>query len=50
METLFITDKLKDLLPKIKAFVETELYPLETTENLAHNFSFVEPILQEKEL
>lgn len=48
METLFITDKLKDLLPKIKAFVETELYPLETTENLAHNFSFVEPILQEK--
>lgn len=48
METLFITDKLKDLLPKIKAFVETELYPLETTENLAHNFSYVEPILQEK--
>jgi alkylation response protein AidB-like acyl-CoA dehydrogenase len=48
METLFITDKLKDILPKIKAFVETELYPLETTENLAHNFSFVEPILQEK--
>jgi alkylation response protein AidB-like acyl-CoA dehydrogenase len=48
METLFITEKLKDLLPKIKAFVETELYPLETTENLAHNFSFVEPILQEK--
>ena len=48
METLFITDKLKDLLPKIKAFVETELYPLETTDNLAHNFSFVEPILQEK--
>lgn len=48
METLFLTDKLKDLLPKIKAFVETELYPLETTENLAHNFSFVEPILQEK--
>jgi alkylation response protein AidB-like acyl-CoA dehydrogenase len=48
METLFITDKLKDLLPKIKAFVETELYPLETTENLAHNFSFIEPILQEK--
>lgn len=48
METLFITDKLKDLLPKIKAFVEAELYPLETTENLAHNFSYVEPILQEK--
>ncbi len=48
METLFITEKLKDLLPKIKAFVENELYPLETTENLAHNFSFVEPILQEK--
>ncbi len=50
METLFITDKLKNLLPKIKAFVETELYPLETTENLAHNFSYVEPVLQEKRI
>ena len=48
METLFITEKLKNLLPKIKAFVETELHPLETTENLSHNFSFVEPILQQK--
>lgn len=48
METLFITEKLRNLLPKIKEFVENELYPLETTENLTHNFSHVEPILQQK--
>ncbi len=47
METLFLTDRLQTLLPKIKAFVEQELYPLETPENLTHNFSVIEPVLQQ---
>jgi acyl-CoA dehydrogenase len=29
MESIFSTDRLKDLLPKVKAFVEAELIPLE---------------------
>lgn len=29
MESIFSTDRLKDLLPKVKAFVEAELVPLE---------------------
>ena len=48
METLFLTDRLQTLLPRIKAFVEQELYPLETPDNLTHNFSAVEPVLQQK--
>ncbi len=48
MESLFATDRLRSLLPQIKEFVETELYPLETTENLTHDFSFIEPVLLEK--
>lgn len=48
MESLFATDRLRTLLPRIQAFVETELYPLETTENLTGNFSRIEPLLQEK--
>ena len=48
MESLFVTQKLKNLLPKIQAFVEKELYPLETTENLLHNFSYVLPVLNQK--
>ena len=48
MESLFITEKLKNLLPKIKAFVETELYPLETADNLMNNFSYVLPVLNQK--
>ncbi len=48
METLFATERLKALLPRIQTFVETELYPLETTENLTRNFSLVEPLLLEK--
>ena len=48
METLFATERLRTLLPRIQEFVETELYPLETTENLTHDFSRIEPVLQEK--
>lgn len=48
MESLFATDRLRTLLPRIQAFVETELYPLETTENLTQDFSRIEPVLQEK--
>lgn len=48
METLFATERLHSLLPRIQEFVETELYPLETTENITSDFSHIEPILQEK--
>jgi len=48
MEPIFATDRTRELLPKIKAFIENELYPLETPEYLAHEFSQVEPILQQK--
>ena len=48
METLFATERLRTLLPKIQEFVETELYPLETAENLTQNFSQVETTLLEK--
>ncbi len=48
MEPIFATDRTRELLPKIKVFIEKELYPLETTEYLAHDFSHVEPILQQK--
>jgi acyl-CoA dehydrogenase len=48
MESLFLTDKTRELLPRIQSFVENELYPLETTEYLSGKFSKVEPILKEK--
>lgn len=48
MEELFVTDKIRDLLPKIKEFVVKELFPLETHENLNGSFYKVEPILNEK--
>ena len=48
MESLFSTEKIKNLLPQIKSFVERELYPLETSENLIRNFSFIEPVLLQK--
>lgn len=48
MESLFVTERIKKLLPKIKTFIESELYPLETPEYLSHDFSHVEPILQQK--
>ncbi len=48
MENLFITEKLKSIVPKIKEFVQNELYPLETTEFLSNDFSIIEPILKNK--
>ena len=48
METLFATERLYHLLPRIQEFVETELYPLETTENITSDFSHIEPLLQQK--
>ncbi|WP_266369125.1 acyl-CoA dehydrogenase family protein [Tellurirhabdus rosea] len=48
MEDLFATERTRELLPRIRDFVQNELYPLETTENLTHHFSHVEPILQQK--
>ncbi len=48
MENLFTTDKLNELLPKVKTFVETELYPLETVENLTKPFSKIKKTLDKK--
>lgn len=48
MESLFVTERIKTLLPTINSFIENELHPLETPEYLAHDFSHVEPILQQK--
>src|ERR1700712_3438608 len=48
MEEIFATDKTRKLIPRIQTFVENELYPLETTENLTHNFSQVAKVLDEK--
>lgn len=45
MTTIFQTKKVQELIPLVKEFVEKELYPLETTENLSGNFSQVEPTL-----
>ncbi len=49
-ETLFETEKTKILLPKIKEFVEKELFPLEAMGYLSGKFSEVAPILHEKRL
>jgi acyl-CoA dehydrogenase len=48
METLFLTEKTKELLPRIKAFIVDELLPLETDENLTGKFSKLEKILRGK--
>ena len=48
MQTIFRTEKIKSILPRIQAFVEQELYPLETVENIVGNFSAIEPVLIEK--
>ncbi len=47
-ETLFLTDKLKTILPKIKEFLVNEIYPLETSEHLTGKFSKVAKILDQK--
>ena len=48
MESLFLTDKIIDLLPKVKSFIINELYPLETDVNLTGKFSKIEKILKTK--
>ncbi len=48
MEPLFVTDKIRNILPTIEAFVKRELFPLETPENLTRNFSEIEPELLKK--
>lgn len=48
MEDLFATDRLRDLLPRIHEFVQTELVPLETAANLTGPFSRLTPLLDEK--
>lgn len=47
MENLFLTEKTKKLIPIIKAFIEDELYPLETADNIKGKFSEIEPTLLE---
>ena len=48
MENLFATEKIAELLPKITAFVQNELYPLETEQNMTSLFSSLEKTLNEK--
>ena len=48
METLFLTDKIKDLLPRVKSFIINELYPLETDVILTGRFSKIETTLKQK--
>ena len=48
MESLFLTDKTKVLLPIIKQFVQKELVSLETVAFLTGKFTNVEPYLKEK--
>lgn len=48
MEDIFATEKLRQLLPRIKEFVENEIYPLETPENLQKPFSHVAKELDKK--
>ena len=48
MEEIFATDKTRKLVPQIREFVENELFPLETTENLMHDFSHVAKTLDKK--
>jgi alkylation response protein AidB-like acyl-CoA dehydrogenase len=48
MEELFATNKTRYLLPKIKAFLVQEIYPLENAENITGQFSKVAIILDQK--
>lgn len=47
METIFTTDRLRTLLPKVRAFVESELLPLEAGFS-HHNLSAIIPVLDQK--
>jgi acyl-CoA dehydrogenase len=48
MDNIFQTAKTAALLPRIKTFVENELFPLETSTYLTGNFSKVAKILEKK--
>jgi acyl-CoA dehydrogenase len=48
MEEIFLTDKVRQIAPQIKSFIENELVPLETTEFLTSKFSKIVPILNQK--
>ncbi len=48
MESLFATQTIIELAPKIRAFIEREIYPLETAENLGGKFSALVPTLKQK--
>jgi acyl-CoA dehydrogenase len=48
MRNIFETEKTKNLIPKIKAFLKEHIYPLETYENINGNFSKIEPTLLQK--
>lgn len=48
MENLFATDHTRALLPRLRDFVETELYPLEISDYLTGRFSNVAKILDQK--
>ena len=47
MEPIFITERIKDLLPQIKEFVLTELVPLEA-DHITRPFKETEKILAQK--
>ena len=47
MEEIFATDRLKDLLPRVKDFVKTELLPLEK-DYLHRPFAETAKILEQK--
>ncbi len=48
MEPLFATDHTRELIPRIRDFIQNEIIPLETAEHLTGNFSKVAKILDQK--
>jgi acyl-CoA dehydrogenase len=48
MEAIFATDHTRELLPRIREFIQNEIIPLETTDHLTGNFSTVAAILDQK--
>ncbi|GAA4420340.1 acyl-CoA dehydrogenase family protein [Nibrella viscosa] len=48
MNDIFSTDQTRDLIPRIREFVENELIPLENAEHLTGHFSTVARILDQK--
>ena len=48
MEALFATDHTRELIPRIREFIQNEIIPLETTDHLTGNFSKVAALLDQK--